>query len=158
MASLSPPPMRHRTSSTNLRPALTLATLGPRSKACALLDPIPGTPPATADIHKVTPSLASPSRLSLLIERCLVLLHIYSHLPPYSSPPSPRSPSEQSVLPMSSAPTASPDEMAEKQTALSSSSPSRPWFQSTPSVGSILHTGHASTHIIHDRLTPLYYL
>src|SRR5229473_2413386 len=104
MGSLSPPPMRHRASSTNLRPALTLATLGPRPKTCTLLDPIPVTPPvtATADIHKVTPSLASPSRLSLLIERCLVLLHVYSHLPPYSTPSSPRSPSEESVLPMSS--------------------------------------------------------
>jgi hypothetical protein len=135
MASLSPPPMRHRASSTNLRPALTLATLGPRPKACALLDSIPGTPPpVTADIRKVTPSLASPSRLSLLIERCLVLLHVYSHLPPYSSPSSPRSPSEQSVLPMSSATSAPGDDMEEKQHTLPSSSPSRPWFQSTPSV------------------------
>src|SRR5947208_2394856 len=73
MSSLSPPPMRNRASSTNLRPALTLATLGPRPKACTLLDPVPGTPPVTADMRKATPSLASPSRLSLLIERCLVL-------------------------------------------------------------------------------------
>jgi hypothetical protein len=136
MASLSPPPVRHRASSTNLRPALTLATLGPRPKACTLLDSIPGTPPppVTADIRKVTPSLASPSRLSLLIERCLVLLHVYSHLPPYSSPSSPRSPSEESVLPMSSATSVSGDGMEEKQFPVPSSSPSRPWFQSTPSV------------------------
>ncbi|KAF8505616.1 snare associated Golgi protein-domain-containing protein [Russula emetica] len=102
MASLSPPPMRHRASSTNLRPALTISTLGPRPKACTLLESIPATPhQATADICKVAPSLASPSRLSSLIERCVDLLHVYSHFPPYSSPSTPVSPSEDSVLPMS---------------------------------------------------------
>src|SRR5258708_4086768 len=93
MASLSPPPMRHRASSTNLRPALTISTLGPRPKACAYLESIPATPQATADTRKVAPSLASPSRLSTLIERCVALLHVYSHLPPYSSPSTPVSPS-----------------------------------------------------------------
>jgi len=134
MASLSPPPTRNRASSTNLRPALTLATLGPRPKACSLLDPVPGTPPVTADMHKATPSLASPSRLSLLIERFLVLFHVYSHLPSYSTPSSPRSPSEDSVLPMSSTTTVCGDDVEEKQTALPSLSSSRAWFQSTPSV------------------------
>jgi hypothetical protein len=134
MSSLSPPPMRNRASSTNLRPALTLATLGPRPKACTLLDPVPGTPPVTADMRKATPSLASPSRLSLLIERCLVLFHVYSHLPSYSTPSSPRSPSEDSVLPMSSTSTVCGDDVEEKQTAFPSRSSSRSWFQSTPSV------------------------
>src|SRR5712692_8998116 len=96
MASLSPPPMRHRASSTNLRPALTISTLGPRPKACAYLESIPATPQATADTRKVAPSLASPSRLSTLIERCVDLLHVYSHLPPYSCPSTPVSPSEDS--------------------------------------------------------------
>jgi len=157
MGSLSPPPMRHRASSTNLRPALTLATLGPRPKTCTLLDPIPGTPPVTADIHKVAPSLASPSRLSLLIERCLVLLHVYSHLPPYSTPSSPRSPSEESVLPMSSTAASFGDDVEEIQGLLPSPSPSRSWFQSTPSVCWIFHTSHASAHPTHHRLIYRYY-
>jgi len=134
MGSLSPPPVRNRASSTNLRPALTLATLGPRPKACTLLDPVPCTPPVTADMRKATPSLASPSRLSLLVERCLVLFHVYSHLPSYSTPSSPRSPSEDSVLPMSSTSTVCGDDVEEKQSVLPSHSSSRSWFQSTPSV------------------------
>ena len=138
MASLSPPPMRHRASSTNLRPALTISTLGPRPKACALLESIPATPQATADIRKVAPSLdlASPSRLSTLIERCVDLLHVYSHLPLYSSPSTPVSPSEDSVLPMSTTTTFG-DDVEEKQPALlegPKTSPSRPWFRSMPSV------------------------
>lgn len=135
MASLSPPPpTRNRASSTNLRPALTLATLGPRPKACSLLDSVPGTPPVTPDMRKATPSLASPSRLSLLIERFLVLFHVYPHLPSYSTPSSPRSPSEDSVLPMSSTTTVCGDDVEEKKTALPSLLSSRAWFQSTPSV------------------------
>ncbi|KAI0303250.1 snare associated Golgi protein-domain-containing protein [Russula brevipes] len=134
MASLSPPPMRHRASSTNLRPALTLATLGPRPKACSLLDPIPATPPVTADMRKVAPSLTSPSRLSILLERFCDLLHVYSYLPPYSPPSSPRSPSEDSVLPMSSVTTTFGDDADEKATTLPKLSPSRSWFQSMPSA------------------------
>ena len=136
MASLSPPPMRNRASSTNLRPALTISTLGPRPKACTLMDTIPATPQqATADLHKVAPSLASPSRLSSLIERCVDLLHVYSHFPPYSSPSTPVSPSEDSVLPMST--TTFGDDVEEKQSVFmegSKSSPSRPWFRNMPSV------------------------
>lgn len=134
MTTLSPPPMRHRASSTNLRPALTLATLGPRPKVCSLLDSIPGTPPATGDIRKMGPSLASPSRLSALIERCWDLLHVYSHLPSYSTPSSPCSPSEDSVLPMSSTSTTFGDDVEEKLTTSPKLSPSRSWFQSMPSV------------------------
>ncbi len=136
MASLSPPPMRHRASSTNLRPALTISTLGPRPKACALLESIPATPQATADIRKVAPSLASPSRLSTLIERCVDLLHVYSHLPPYSSLSTPVSPSEDSVLPMSTTTTFG-DDVEEKQSVLLEGPkplPSRPWFRNMRSV------------------------
>jgi hypothetical protein len=167
MASLSPPPMRHRASSTNLRPALTISTLGPRPKACAYLEPIPATPQATTDIRKVAPSLASPSRLSTLIERCVDLLHVYSHLPPYSSPSTPVSPSEDSVLPMSATTTLVGDDVEEKQSAPLEGpkpSPSRPWFRSMPSVCStffilvtralnLLITG-SYPHIICDHNVP----
>lgn len=160
MASLSPPPMRNRASSTNLRPALTISTLGPRPKACALMDPIPATPQATADIRKVAPSLASPSRLSSLVERFVDLFHVYSHLPPYSSPSTPVSPSEDSVLPMST--TSYGDDVEEKQSALfegSKTSPSRPWFRSMPSV---CYTFFVSVtralNLVHHRLMSPSYL
>ena len=136
MSSLSPPPVRNRASSTNLRPALTISTLGPRPKACAFLDPVPASPQVTAEMRKVAPSLASPSRLSSLIERSLALLHVYSHLPSYSTPSSPLSPSEDSVLPMSTT-TTSGDDVEEKHSTLlegPKSSPLRPWFRTIPSV------------------------
>ena len=135
-ATLSPPPVRHRASSTNLRPALTISTLGPRPKACAFLDPIPASPQVNADMRKVAPSLASPSRLSSLLERCVDLLHVYSHLPSYSTPSSPLSPSEDSVLPMSATTTVG-DDVGEKHSALMDgpkSCPPRPWFRTMPSV------------------------
>ncbi|KAI0269137.1 snare associated Golgi protein-domain-containing protein [Gloeopeniophorella convolvens] len=134
MATLAPPPARHRASSTNLRPALTLSTLGPRQKACALLDSIPGTPPVTADPRKGSSALASPSKLSLFVARCWEMLHIDSYIPSRSIPSSPRSPSEDSVLPMSTTTTLYGDEMEEKQSVFTKSSSSRPWWQSTPSV------------------------
>ncbi|KAH9062854.1 snare associated Golgi protein-domain-containing protein [Lactarius vividus] len=135
MAGLSPPPMRHRASSTNLRPALTISTLGPRPKACALLDCIPATPPVTAEPRKMSPPLASPSRLSALIERCWELLRIDSYLSPHSTTPSsPRSPSEDSVLPMSSATTVFGDDVEDEKFSPLKVSSSRPWWRSTPSA------------------------
>ena len=136
MDSLSPPPMRHRASSTNLRPALTISTLGPRPKPCALLESIPATPQATDKVA----SLASPSRLSSLIERCVDLLHVYSHFPHHSSPSTPISSSEDSVLPMS-ATTIFGDDIEEKRSTLvrgPKTSPSRPWFRNMPSVCYVL--------------------
>ncbi|KAI0307313.1 snare associated Golgi protein-domain-containing protein [Multifurca ochricompacta] len=134
MTTLSPPPMRHRASSTNLRPALTLSTLGPRPKACTLLDPIPATPPVTADPHKMSSVLASPSRLSILLERCWELLHVDSYLSPQSIPSSPRSSSEDSVLPMSTTTTAFDDDVDEKQATLSQLSSFRSWWRGIPSA------------------------
>lgn len=154
MASLSPPPMRHRASSTNLRPALTISTLGPRPKACALLDSIPATPPVTAD-RKMSPSLASPSRLSALLERCWELLRVAPYLPPHSTTPSsPRSPSEDSVLPMSSATTVFGDDVEEEKFSPLKVSSSRPWWRNTPSVcSSLFHSGHTSAYTPRNRLT-----
>lgn len=157
MDSLSPPPMRHRASSTNLRPALTISTLGPRPKPCALLESIPATPQSTG---KVAPSLASPSRLSSLIERCVDLLHVYSHFPSHSSPSTPVSSSEDSVLPMS-ATTIFGDDVEEKQSTLLKGpkiSPSRPWFRNMPSVCYPFYFSHASAQLTHHRLMSPSYL
>ena len=153
MSTLSPPPMRNRASSTNLRPALTISTLGPRPKACALLDSIPATPPVTAD-RKMSPPLASPSRLSALLEQCWELLRVDSYLSPHSTTPSsPRSPSEDSVLPMSSTTTVFGDEVENEKFSPLKVSSSRPWWRSTPSVcSSLFHSGHTSAYALHNRL------
>lgn len=135
MATLSPPPMRHRASSTNLRPALTISTLGTRPKACALLDCIPATPPVTAEPRKMSPPLASPSRLSVLLEQCWDLLRVDSYLSPHSTTPSsPLSPSEDSILPMSSTTTVCGDDIEEDKFSPLKVSSSRPWWRNTPSV------------------------
>jgi hypothetical protein len=133
MAALSPPPMRHRASSTNLRPALTISTLGPRPKSCALLDAIPPTPPVTTDFCKASQPLAYSSRLPTLLNRCWQLLHVHPYLPPYSTSTSPRSPSEDSVLPMSST-TTFEDSIEEKRSVLNDFTPSHYGWRSAPSV------------------------
>jgi hypothetical protein len=164
MTTLSPPPTRHRASSTNLRPALTISTLGPRPKACALLDCIPATPPVTAD-RKMSPTLASPSRLSVLLEQCWELLRVHSYLLPHSTTPSsPRSPSEDSVLPMSAATTVFGDDTEDEKSSPMKVSSSRPWWWNTPSVcSSLFHSGHTSayafttgshSHIVCDHYVP----
>lgn len=126
--------MRNRASSTNLRPALTISTLGPRPKACALLDNIPATPPVTAD-RKMSPALTSPSRLSALLEQFWEFLRVDSYLLPHSTTPSsPRSPSEVSVLPMSSTTTVFGDDLEDEKFSPVKVSSSRPWWRSTPSA------------------------
>jgi hypothetical protein len=148
MSTLSPPPMRHRASSTNLRPALTISTLGPRPKACALLDSIPATPPVTAEPRKMSPTLASPSRLSALLEQCWDLLRVDSYLPSHSTTPSsPLSPSDDSVLPMSSTTTVCGDDVEDEKFGPLKVSSSRPWWRNTPSVCSYrFHAGHTSAY------------
>lgn len=159
MTTLSPPPMRNRASSTNLRPALTLSTLGPRPKACALFDTIPATPPVTAD-RKMSPPLTSPSRLSALLEQCYEFLRVDSYLLPHSTTPSsPRSPSDDSVLPMSAATTVFGDDIEDEKFSPVKVSSSRPWWRNTPSVCSFLFCpGHTSAYVLHNRLTLPYYL
>lgn len=107
-----PPPNRHRASSTNVRPALTINTLG-RRRSLSLALPIqqssePSTPtaahPAAASIS--TSSLSQPSQpsmLALLVSKCLELLHVPTqHSINWSTPSSPYSSSDDDlVLPLS---------------------------------------------------------
>ncbi|KAI6035176.1 snare associated Golgi protein-domain-containing protein [Pisolithus orientalis] len=107
-----PPPNRHRASSTNVRPALTINTLG-RRRSLSLALPIqqssePSTPtaahPAAASIS--TSSLSQPSQpsmLGLLVSKCLELLHVPTqHSINWSTPSSPYSSSDDDlVLPLS---------------------------------------------------------
>ncbi|KAI0045312.1 hypothetical protein FA95DRAFT_1561264 [Auriscalpium vulgare] len=132
MATLVPPqPPRHRASSTNLRPALTIATLGARQKGC-LLDTVPGTPPVTADPRKALSPPASPSRLSTIVSRCLELFRKDTEHSFLSGPSSPRSSSDESILPMSASTTVVGDDLLEKST-FTKANP-RSWFEGTPSV------------------------
>ncbi|KAA1466366.1 hypothetical protein DENSPDRAFT_831181 [Dentipellis sp. KUC8613] len=136
MATLAPPPSRHRASSTNLRPALTLHTLGTRAKNCFFED-VPCTPPPPVNSAKVSSPLQPPSKLSLVAARCWALLHMDSSLTYPSAPSSPRSSSDETILPLSAVSTHPPSvgDMFEPQqdSSFSRASP-RLWWQRTPSV------------------------
>ncbi|KAI6034274.1 snare associated Golgi protein-domain-containing protein [Pisolithus microcarpus] len=130
-----PPPNRHRASSTNVRPALTISTLG-RRRSSSLVLPVqqnsePSTPtvdhPTAASIfsasHVSPSSLSEPSMLSLLASKCLELLHVPTqHSINWSTPSSPYPSSDDDlVLPLSSSSqkTAFDDVFTEKQTSKS---------------------------------------
>ncbi|KAH9951633.1 hypothetical protein B0H21DRAFT_183979 [Amylocystis lapponica] len=123
MATLSvPSPNRHRASSTNVRPPLTLCSLGSRRRSNSLLDlPTPvGSPcqsPALESEFTISPlppippprSQAPPeSKLASMVSRCLQLLHV---VPRHAFPSSPSSPrisrasTDDTILPMSASPT-----------------------------------------------------
>lgn len=124
MATLAPPVTRHRASSTNVRPPLTLSSLGRRrsSSLLELSSPLPSpscTPPRvqTPVLDRNAPALtlsipapitksAQDSMLSVLLARCLELLHV-SHGDPNSVPSSPRlsrtsTSSDDTLLPIAS--------------------------------------------------------
>ncbi|KAI6105773.1 snare associated Golgi protein-domain-containing protein [Pisolithus sp. B1] len=131
-----PPPNRHRASSTNVRPALTINTLG-RRRSSSLVLPVqqnsePSTPTvdhlAAASIFpalhvSASPPLSEPSMLSLLASKCFELLHVPTqHSINWSTPPSPYPSSDDDlVLPLSSSSqkTAFGDIFNEKQTSKS---------------------------------------
>ncbi|TFY76721.1 hypothetical protein EWM64_g7289 [Hericium alpestre] len=137
MATLSPPvPNRHRASSTNLRPALTIHTLGARQKPCIFDCNVPCTPPPHVATAKSSAPLQSPSTLSVLAARCLQLLHMESGFIYPSAPSSPRSSSDETILPVSASPsqTASVGDMYEQTEVLYVQQSTRTWSQRTPSV------------------------
>ncbi|THH14672.1 hypothetical protein EW146_g5690 [Bondarzewia mesenterica] len=133
MATLAPPPSRHRASSTNLRPALTISTLGARQKSCSYLEPVPCTPPIAVESAKVSSPLSSPSRFSVLVERCMELLHVDANHT-YSTPSSPRSSNDETILPMSATQTTFGNDFVQEKPSYITSSASRTWWQSPPSV------------------------
>ncbi|KAH7920166.1 hypothetical protein BV22DRAFT_1107823 [Leucogyrophana mollusca] len=108
-----PPPNRSRASSTNIRPALTINTLGRRrSSSLVSLPPQASEPssPAVSQPHYDSPlrvsspeSLSSPSMLAVLASRCLDLLPVpRRHSINWSTPSSPHSSGEdEHVLPVS---------------------------------------------------------
>lgn len=127
MASLAPPPSnRHRASSTNVRPALTLNSLG-RRRSNSLLDLPPITPSPCCSSRPASPpsaqaqSNAQPFSLDLaskttqspdtllatLVSRCLQVVHMWHRDTEPSAPSSPRlsrtsTSSDDTLLPVSS--------------------------------------------------------
>ncbi|EKM59201.1 uncharacterized protein PHACADRAFT_249487 [Phanerochaete carnosa HHB-10118-sp] len=153
MASLAPPPHplnRHRASSTNVRPPLTLGSLGRRRSnsdlppLCHTPSPV-GTPtmqkdvsPLELDIPSSTHKLLAKATFVELYSRFMELFHTAQKESPYSSEPSsPRlsrssTSTEDSILPISSPTAASFREAySEKPTAIK---PASSWWHGTPSV------------------------
>lgn len=111
---LSPPPQtltRHRTSSTNLRSAFTLSSLGRRRSSSFLQanptdEPAP-SPPAVAQppplaINPITTPPPPPSMLVIFASRFLEWMHVQpKHKFSWSTPSSPRSSVDDFVLPLS---------------------------------------------------------
>ncbi|KAH7887682.1 hypothetical protein F5I97DRAFT_1966205 [Phlebopus sp. FC_14] len=91
---LPPPgPARNRASSTNVRPALTINTLGRRRSSSLVLPPSPAPSPPS--------SSPAPSMLAVIASTCLGLLRVPNH-PISSTPSSPLSTVEDDlVLPLS---------------------------------------------------------
>ncbi|KAI0771576.1 snare associated Golgi protein-domain-containing protein [Trametes elegans] len=120
----APPPNRHRASSTNVRPPLTLASLG-RRRSNSLLDVPPPTPspshsdsPRTRDTPalslSIPPTRQSPpprSAFASMLSRWAQTLHLSAEQSFPSTPSSPRlsraSTEDSSILPLSASPTRS---------------------------------------------------
>ncbi|KAH0839860.1 snare associated Golgi protein-domain-containing protein [Lanmaoa asiatica] len=107
MALVVPPPNRSRASSTCVRPALSINTLG-RRRSSSLVLPIQHTDPTPDDslVHSLSSSSSTTSQssmLSLIATKCLEFLHVPKlHPSDCSSPSSPHSASEVDlVLPLS---------------------------------------------------------
>ena len=129
-----PPPTRHRASSTNVRPPLTLASLG-RRRSSSLVDrpsapctptgepglsPIPPTPRSARDFPPLSLSIpprppkeipAPQSKLASMLSRWTHSLHLSVDQSFPSTPSSPlhsrASTDDSSILPMSASPTRS---------------------------------------------------
>lgn len=134
-----PPPNRSRASSTNLRPALTINTLGRRRSSTSLVLPVlqsdtPTTPQPPAASSSPTPPPSQPSMFALIASKCIELLHVSKkHSIDWSTPSSPYASSDDDlVLPLSSSSqkTTFGDISDEKQSSRSH----RSWLR-TPAVG-----------------------
>ena len=110
--SLSPPsiPNRHRAHSTNLRPALTISTLG-RRRSTSLEPTLPPAcdtsshiAPVDTNVSQVSSSEPSSesSMLAVIASRFLQALHVSpKHSLQWSTPSSPRSSTDEYLLPTS---------------------------------------------------------
>ncbi|KIM90871.1 hypothetical protein PILCRDRAFT_94542 [Piloderma croceum F 1598] len=101
--SLSPPPIpnRHRAHSTNLRPALTISTLG-RRRSTSLELSLPPSCDTSSHITPVETNVPQSSMLAVIASRFLQALHVSpKHSLQWSTPSSPQSSTDEYVLPTS---------------------------------------------------------
>ncbi|KAI0773456.1 snare associated Golgi protein-domain-containing protein [Irpex lacteus] len=152
MATLSPPPNRHRASSTSLRPPLTINSCASRKRSnselpTTVLSPVPATPAPDSrspemekelslNIPTKAHSYLAKATFAEFYSRFMDLLHIAHKESAFpSEPSSPRQSrssfsDEDSILPISSPVVATfGDAVSEKLTAKSTS-----WWQGSPSV------------------------
>lgn len=134
-----PPPNPHRASSTNLRSAFTLHSLGRRRSSSFLQLSIPdqtaASLPPDVPVDPISTSSPPPSMLALFATRFVEWMHIQSKHPlPWSNPSSPRSSTDEFVLPLSASAqkTVFGDALSEKDPVKQDSSHS--WRQGFPSV------------------------
>jgi len=154
---LSPPPIqsRNRAHSTNLRPALTIDTLGrrrstslgraPELSSVPPSDSSPDITPVDTNPRQISSSElpSSPSMFAVIASRFLQLLHVSpKHSLQWSTPSSPRSSTDEYVLPISasSQQTTFGDIFGEKE--LSKTHASNAWWQGHPSVRQLLKRIH----------------
>lgn len=154
MATLAPPPARHRASSTNVRPPLTIQSLG-RRRSNSLLD-IPSTPghtpghtpprtPPPTDLPITPQSIVIPplhlpvprSGFSSMVSRWWQAIHLSSDHSYPSTPSSPRlsraSTDDSSILPIAESPIRS--SFSENFPEKPLPPKSRPWtWEGSPSV------------------------
>ncbi|KAL4076050.1 snare associated Golgi protein-domain-containing protein [Scleroderma yunnanense] len=121
------PPNRSRASSTNLRPALTINTLG-RRRSSSLILPVPQSSENSTSARLVAPSNSprsphsQPSMFALIASKCIELLHVPREHLVWSTPSSPYASSDDDlVLPLSasSQKTTFGDVASEKQSSKS---------------------------------------
>jgi len=106
MALVVPPPNRSRASSTCVRPALSISTLGRRRSSSLVLPvqhPDPTSHPIVHSPHSSSVTTSQPSMLSVIAAKCFEFLHVPKlHPSDFSTPSSPRSASDLDlVLPLS---------------------------------------------------------
>lgn len=105
--SLSPPPPPNRHRASSIRSAITLPTLGRRRSASNLqLDPPQEAPKAQQRTQPDQPDAVQPSNQSsmlvIIVSRFLEWLHVHpNHSSGWSTPSSPRSSTDDLVLPLS---------------------------------------------------------
>ncbi len=169
MASLAPPSInRHRASSTNVRPALTLSSLG-RRRSNSELPPLAGSPchtppamdspttprelpPLSLDIPQSS-KFAAFQKASLieLFSRVMDFLHVAHKESPFiSTPSSPRhsrssTSTEDSVLPLTSPAVATFSEAYPEKLSQKGS-----WWQGSPSVCVVYLPAHLVTQSMYS--------
>ena len=153
MASLAPPPAynRHRASSTNVRPPLTLSSLGRRRSNSDLPPPCHTPSPVTTpnmqkelvdlslDIPTPSHKLLAKATFVELYSRFMELFHLAQKESPYpSAPSSPRlsrasTSTEDSILPIASPTVAAFGDVYSEKPATKTGT----WWQGAPSVRSM---------------------